>query len=405
MDSISVSLKTRCILPVSAVIRVVAVAIVLFWFSCPIAGQTISSADLLPDWTLNSSGSTVVPIQTPETLVSRPLRSLANVVRGEQSVRTRNGIGFRSVSVRAQDEIWFVSARRQESRCELTLHRLLGGQWVPVGMGELTLAHAVDQQRSSMVYVHGNRTDDKYARSRGLQFYENLFNGPSRSGPVRFVIFAWRSERERIRPSLDFNVKLNRSVELGSTFASFLEFASFLDQFHDRRIVLSGFSLGGQVVLSGLSQLQHDDKAGGFQVALITPVLKAEDTINSVASLPHNPAVTRTVVFVNQKDAALRAAMLAAKGTSGKPTITLEQIAAAPSCESINPVAIEDMTAQVTSCHSITKYSSKSLRLQAVINEMTDEFRSDSSSSCVECESTQLHAPEVLEGVIQEPVN
>jgi len=289
MKSFSVS-STACTPWSKAVNRLTAVAIVLLLFGCPAAAQTASSNELMLGSTLTNDGSTVVPIQTPEKLLPRPLRSIANVVRGEQSVRTRKGIGFRSVNVSAQDEIWLVSARQQQNRCED--------------------AHAVDQQRSSVIYVHGNRTDDQFARSRGLQFYENVFNGESQSGPVRFVIFAWRSERERIRPTSDFNVKLNRSVELGPTFAS------FLDQFQDRRMVLSGFSLGGQVVLSGLSQLQPpiedvaEHKTGSFRVALITPVLKAEDAMNSVASLPHNPAIAKTVVFVNQKDNALRAAML-----------------------------------------------------------------------------------------------
>ena len=350
-------------------------AIVLLLFGCPAAAQTASSNELMLGSTLTNDGSTVVPIQTPEKLLPRPLRSIANVVRGEQSVRTRKGIGFRSVNISAQDEIWLVSARQQQNRCELTLQRLIDGQWVPASMTDLTDAHAVDQQRSSVIYVHGNRTDDQFARSRGLQFYENVFNGESQSGPVRFVIFAWRSERERIRPTSDFNVKLNRSVELGPTFAS------FLDQFQDRRMVLSGFSLGGQVVLSGLSQLQPpiedvaEHKTGSFRVALITPVLKAEDAMNSVASLPHNPAIAKTVVFVNQKDNALRAAMLVAKATSSQPTVTLEQIASQPTCEMVNPVLIEDMTAETTGCHSITKYSARSTRLRTVLKEMADEVR------------------------------
>lgn len=374
MKSFSVS-STACTPWSKAVNRLTAVAIVLLLFGCPAAAQTASSNELMLGSTLTNDGSTVVPIQTPEKLLPRPLRSIANVVRGEQSVRTRKGIGFRSVNISAQDEIWLVSARQQQNRCELTLQRLIDGQWVPASMTDLTDAHAVDQQRSSVIYVHGNRTDDQFARSRGLQFYENVFNGESQSGPVRFVIFAWRSERERIRPTSDFNVKLNRSVELGPTFAS------FLDQFQDRRMVLSGFSLGGQVVLSGLSQLQPpiedvaEHKTGSFRVALITPVLKAEDAMNSVASLPHNPAIAKTVVFVNQKDNALRAAMLVAKATSSQPTVTLEQIASQPTCEMVNPVLIEDMTAETTGCHSITKYSARSTRLRTVLKEMADEVR------------------------------
>ena len=365
------SVSSTAHIPRSNAAICLAVVAVLILSKCPVAAQTISSTDLLPVPAISSSSSMTVPIQNPEKLFSKPLRTLANVVRDKQTVRTRRGFGFRSVNVRAQDEIWLVSAR-QQSQCELTLQRLVDGQWVPAGIADLTDAHVLDQQRSSVVYVHGNRTDDDYARSRGLQFYENVFNGEAQSGPVRFVIFTWRSEREKIRPTLDFNVKLDRSVELGPTFAN------FLDKFQDRRIVLAGFSLGSQVVLSGLVQLPSQaatDKVGKFQVALVTPALKAADASNSVASLPLNPTAAKTVVFVNRKDNAIRAAMLVAKATSTQPAVTLEQIARRPTCEMVNPVFIEDMTEQATGCHSITKYSARSTRLKTVLKEMADEVR------------------------------
>ena len=140
--------------------------------------------------------STPVPIQTPQQVLAQPLRSIAEVVRGEQTVRTRNGIGFRKVHVRAQDEIWLVSARR-EDQCDLSLQRLSNGQWISASMSELIESHATDQQKPSLVYVHGNRTDEIYARSRGLQFYENVFNDDICSGSIRFVIFAWRRNVRR----------------------------------------------------------------------------------------------------------------------------------------------------------------------------------------------------------------
>ena len=328
---------------------------------------------------LVDSHSADVVIRTPEQMLTRPLRSIVDVVRGEQSIRTQDGIGFRVVNVRSQDEIWLVSAR-QQNQCGLSLQRLVDGQWVAANMAELTESHAVDSQKSSVVYVHGNRTDDRYARSRGLQFYENIFNSESCSGPVRFVIFAWRAEREKIRLSSDFNVKLQRSVDLGCAFAN------FLNEFNDRQMVLVGFSLGGQVVLSGLAQLHAQGQfssyhAGKFQVALITPALKASDALNSVAPLPLNPAAAKTVVFVNRKDNAIRAAKLIAKATSEQPAVTLEQIASQPVCEMINPVFIEDITAETTGCHSIVKYSARSSRIKTVLKEMADEARGMSFES------------------------
>ena len=221
MRSFSASLTARSFFQFRAVIVVAALVLVvaLPLFERSGNGQQLSVAELPTP--VNNQSSTVV-IQAPEQVLTRPLRSIANVVRGEQSIRTQNGIGYRVVNVRAQDEIWLVSARQQK-QCVLSFERLVDGRWVTASMAELTEAHAVDQQKSSLVYVHGNRTDDRYARSRGLQFYENVFNNQSCSGPVRFVIFAWRSERERIRPSSDFNVKLQRSVEIWTCFRRFFE--------------------------------------------------------------------------------------------------------------------------------------------------------------------------------------
>ncbi len=401
MKSISVSSIVRLTVWRYASIRLTVVAAALLLICCPAIGQTISSG-VLQIAPPTKSGSTVVPIQTPEQVISRPLRTLVDAVRGEQTVRTRNGIGFRTVNILAEDEVWLVSARHQNQR-KLSVQRLVDGQWLNASTFELSDAHATDQQKTTVVYVHGNRTDDQYARSRGLQFYENVFNGQARSGPVRFVIFAWKSERERIRPTADFNVKLDRAVELGPAFASFLA------QFHDRRIVLTGFSLGGQVILSSLAQMQSQEsllgsKEGRYQVALITPALKAEDSLNSVASLPQNSVAAKTVVFINQKDNAIRAAMLIAKATSRKAAVTLEQIAGQlGAVAEINPVVIEDMTLDVTSCHSVTKYSAKSLRLQMVVNEMASAFRGSFEqvgeelvdgfdSICPKCEALQSHS-------------
>lgn len=346
--------------------------------------------------------SSAFPIQTPQQVLAQPLRSIAEVVRGEQTIRTRNGIGFRKVHVRAQDEIWLVSARH-ENRCDLSLQRLINGQWVDASMADLTQAHATDQQKPSVVYVHGNRTDESYARSRGLQFYENVFNDEICSGPIRFVIFAWRSEREKIRPVSDFRVKLDRAVELGPVFGN------FLDQFEDRRFVLAGFSLGGQVILSGLVQLEcqaaHEQgsKLGRYQVALITPALQASDSLKSVASLPANPLASQTIVFVNQKDSALRAASVFAKVTSQAPAVTLEQVAQQPSSGMTNSVVIEDMTSNVSRCHSITKYSADSTRLQVVVNQMANALRGPGHVLLPQCEHCQLGSSEVVERVADVP--
>ena len=319
--------------------------------------------------------STMVPVPTRPRVITKPLRSVVELMRGEQSVRTRRVVGFRKVHVRAQDEIWLVSARNGE-QCELTSRKLVNGQWIAASITELAQSHAKDKQKTSLVYVHGNRTDEVFASSRGLQFYENLFNGQMCSGPIRFVIFAWHSEREICGPAADYRIKLDRSVALGSTFAN------FLNQFEDRRLLLAGFSLGGQIILSSLAQLEcqmasdPNPKQGSFRVALITPALEANDALNSVGPLPTNPLVSQTVVFINRRDIAIRAASFATRKTSAPPAVTLEQVSQQPVCGTTNPVVIEDLTCKVSSFHSITRYSARSEKLQSVINQMSNDLRS-----------------------------
>ena len=257
MRSLSVSSISRFAWPVSNSLRYVVV---------------LAVAIALLQGSPNLAQSTSVPIQTPQQVLGQPLRSIAEVVRGEQTIRTRSGIGFRKVRVRAQDEIWLVSARDID-QCELSFERLSDGKWLSASMAELIQSHSTDPQKASLIYVHGNRTDDAYARSRGLQFYENMFNGEVCSGPMRFVIFAWQSEREKIGGIADFRIKLDRSVELGPTFAE------FLNQFEDRQLILTGFSLGSQIILSALVDLEsreamdQEQKIGKYRVALITPCL------------------------------------------------------------------------------------------------------------------------------------
>ena len=346
------------------------------------------ATEIAPTSVLPNDLSTV-PTQMPDQFLSSPLGSPVEMIQGGQSVKVRDGLGCGVVTVRAQDEVWLVSAR-QPNQGELTLERLIDGRWATASMAELTEAHATDQQKSTLVYVHGNRTNDVYSRSRGLQFYENIFNREELASPVRFVIFAWRSEREKIRPSTDYRVKLQRAVDMGPTLAN------FLNQFNDRRMVLTGFSLGGQVVLSGLNQLQcqagnlEEVKTGKYQVALVTPALKAGDCENSVASLPSNPFAAKTVVFVNQKDNAIRVAKLVAKVSSRQPSVTLEQVASQPACEMLNTIVIEDITNQVNSCHSITKYSAQSSRLRSVVHEMVPMFQGADELTMPQCDGCQL---------------
>ena len=263
---------------------------------------------------------------------------------------------------------------------------------------QTSLKHTyLDQQKTSLVYVHGNRTDEVFARSRGLQFYENTFNGEMCSGPIRFIIYAWRSEREKVRVGPDFRIKLDRSVAIGPMFAC------FVNQFEDRRLILSGFSLGAQVVLSGLVELQAandlEPKSGRYRIALITPALQACDSLVSVAPLPFNSVAAETDVFTNKKDIALIAAKVSEKKNKQMPAVTLEQLAQQSVPGTTNRIVIEDMTNCVSRYHSISRYSARSCRLRTGMNRMADELRCEAGVMVPQCDQWQSDSIEVIEPV------
>ena len=139
-----------------------------------------------------------------------------------QLVMTCETLGRRvPVVVCPQDDVWLISARK--SHCApsdlslLQCSHLENGCWQDSELDELVQLHSTDKTRVTMLYVHGNRTALKWAESRGLQFYDTALRKANRP-PMRFVIFAWRSETERARIIPDYEIKSNRSVTIGETF-------------------------------------------------------------------------------------------------------------------------------------------------------------------------------------------
>ena len=260
------------------------------------------------------------------------------------------------VCVSGSDEVWLVSARNSHlapyDLSALEVSRLENSKWIKSDIDELVQRHTIDKTRVTMLYAHGNRTDLGWATSRGLQFYENsLLNTGVDRPPVRFVLFAWKSEAEQLRPLPDFDVKSARSVILGHTFGS------LLSQFHDRDMVLCGFSLGAQVVLSGLAnpELQYTPNVGRYKVALFAAALDSTHPRSDLTELPYNSIVEQTEVFVNRDDRAVKAAQWINRRRAPSCTTTLRQLAGL-GFNVPNRIHINDVTDQVSKRHSIVGY-------------------------------------------------
>jgi hypothetical protein len=310
-----------------------------------------------------------------------PVRSIANAFLGGQVISTRNVVGSQIVRVRSQDEIWLVSARRDDG--SMTCQILQQGNWSDHNMSSLAMAHDSDRETSTIVYVHGNQTNDEYARARGLQLYQKLFNRNAceQGGAVRFVVFAWRSEREKVRLSLDYKLKLDRSIRVGENFGQ------FLGQFESRNMLLLGFSLGGQVILSGLLEEQARcecfprSKTGKYSVALITPALDPALESTCLNAIEENFAVSETVAFINRRDPAIRVSKALVK--TSRPPMYDEQGNKASidglvdwcSQGAFGRIRGEDITNEVTPCHSVIKYADQSRTIRATVARLSDLHR------------------------------
>lgn len=318
-----------------------------------------------------------IPVPIDRGNLTAPVRSLANVVLGGQAISTRTIFGSTLVRIRPQDEIWLVSGRSDDG-C-LSCERMVDSGWKPDAIVNLATAHDTKTEKSTVVYVHGNQTNDEYARARGLQLYQKLFgfNVCPPSPPIRFVIFSWRSEREKARASSDFKIKLARSIRVGSTFRS------LLDQFESRKMLLVGFSLGGQVILSGLREQQLNDdeesadlKNGMYSVALITPALEPAIESTCLDAVDQNLSVSQTVAFIARKDPAIRASKVLTQSRRSHTCdqrgdeITFERLGQWCPGQQFGKLRVEDITAEVRSCHSVTKYAEQSATIRNTISQL-----------------------------------
>ncbi|MFK7770118.1 MAG: alpha/beta hydrolase [Mariniblastus sp.] len=319
--------------------------------------------------------------------VATPVEPIQSADQAGPIVSTKKVLGSQNVQLSNRDEIWFVSARQSHltgpNLQGLCVTKAVGSEWVDSSLAELAATHETDKSRVTVLYVHGNRTDLHWAEARGLQFYQNAFQTSCYDRPpIRFVMFAWKSEAERKRIYSDFCVKSERSVLVGHTFGKFLGI------FNDRNMVLAGFSLGAQVVATGLCDQEQAcrDLSSQFRVALFAPAIDSSFVCLGLQRFSANPAISQTKIFLNQRDRAVKAAnVIAAKGSHC--VTTLRELAQQNSMTP-NQIKIVDITTQVTKKHSIVTYALAD-KLRCELAEMVNTvFATVNPSSAMSAPST-----------------
>ncbi len=289
----------------------------------------------------------------------------------------KNVLGcLESIKVLPQDEVWLVSARPylsgETDLSGLCVCRLENGQFVPSTLDSLALGHASNDAKSTVFYVHGNQTNLTYAISRGLQVYRNALTKKAQCrGPVRYVIWAWKSEQELVRYYPDYLVKSQRSVCVGETLAA------ALNRFPDRNMVLMGYSLGVQVVLSALdSPSCYDRNSDGtkYQIAFAAPALNARFAATHGLSQIESP-VSQTYVFINRKDKAIKVAQAIVRRSTMINEPSIEGLSRSGKLN-IGPVKSIDVFRETGRFHSIERYTrsgTMQLTLASLVNEVASQ--------------------------------
>ncbi len=250
------------------------------------------------------------------------------------------------------DEIWLVSARDCDCATEpglslLRCERFCEGRWIETCCNELC-SNKSGINMETVVFVHGYLTDLQGARQMGQEVYENVFSGRCETAPVRFIIWAWKSERETRRPIQDFAIMSRRANSLGEIFAL------TLNQLGPRPPVVIAYSLGTQVVLSALAQ---STLYQGPPIQLVA-IAAATDCgfASNCQQMSNCGDIARSVVFLNNGDRAIRAAKLACRVTYGHSFKTFESLAPMHP-DQLGQIEIIDITSVASRRHSIMLYT------------------------------------------------
>ncbi len=249
------------------------------------------------------------------------------------------------------DEIWLISARDLDDcypPCvdQLSCQLYCDGHWNESSIQDLK---SFGSDKQNIVFVHGYQTDLCSAKKRGLQVYNNLFGKCRCVGPVRYIIWAWKSERECRRPVVDFDLKSRRAVGMGDAFAL------TINELVDAPTTIVGYSLGAQVVVSAFTR-SNLYTGNPVQVAFVAAANECSFArgCNPLSSCGH---IDRALVFYNEDDIAIRTANLICRLKHGPNFQRFEEFASRNEC-ALGSVCVVDISDLSSRKHSVVRYTS-----------------------------------------------
>ena len=326
------------------------------------------------------------PLRTTRTLLAlwatvvawQSACTAANDSMKRESDTARNTRIDESTTVSSRDEIWLVSVRHVESgtrdlsKLKTEIYR--DGCWHQSDLSTLVQAHSDDPNSDTVIYVHGNRTDEYWAKQRGQTVFQNLFkSGPPRQTPVRFVIWAWNSDRNG-RGRTDFSIKSKRASRLGATFSA------TVDAFgQTKQPLIIGYSLGCQIIAKAFTYNWIPGPPTQYRIALIAPVLNCQFSRECCQSTCRALSVSQSIVFVNHKDLAVRLAQQLCNRKSEGNSYTIAQWVQR-SDQPFGSNQLINITPQSNCQHSVTKYTALK-KVRHKILSLLDENRQPPTTS------------------------
>ena len=275
----------------------------------------------------------------------------------------KNVVGCRGCfQVLPQDEVWLVSVRACSCDPEnvdlFEVKRLENSNWQSSDLNALSNSHQNDCSRTTMFFIHGNQTNFEFGVTRGFQFYENLFvNNHFCRPPVRLVLWLWKSERALPRLYPDYLVKSRRAVMMGKTLTKTLEALG------NRKVALAGFSLGAQVVLSSLEQMELScacetaiAQTGKYNVALIAPAADPQYICGVAGRSVKTAIVRRSSVIVNSDDRAVKAMRLLIRHECPEAHCDFAQLSQ-QHCLPLGKTQFFEVSQEISRRHAIQRYT------------------------------------------------
>lgn len=301
----------------------------------------------------------------------------ANVTAAAQDgaqITDANSCSAPATFFRECDQVWLVSSRHlpncgkvANSEVWLKAEKLVGNTWVEESIQQLTDDHDKNKEMVTVIYVHGNRSDEEWARARGVEVYQRLSEFED-CPPIRYVIWSWPSDR-LLRPLKDFHEKADRSVAEGTYFSTFIAQLS-----PENRVGVLGYSLGAQVVLSGLNEMklfngQSPESKHQLNIALVAAATDCNwpsvcDDVDAVYN-----SISKMLIVHNECDRALKAYRLACLGrTNPMGGCGMKGLDALK--DNGQKVHQLDVSGTVRGGHSIIEYMKPTIVRQSIIDSL-----------------------------------